>query len=29
MLETARKHVGDDVFTPMNFEQVELKDFLR
>lgn len=29
MLETARKHVGDDVFKPMKFEEVKLKDFLR
>ena len=29
MLETARKHVGDDVFIPMNFEDADLKAFLR
>ena len=29
MLETAREYVGDDVFVPMNFEDVDLRAFLR
>ena len=29
MLETAREHVGDDVFIPMNFDDVDLRAFLR
>ncbi|MDE0622185.1 MAG: hypothetical protein OXH83_10975 [Bryobacterales bacterium] len=29
MLKTAREYVGDDVFSPMEFEKVELEDFLR
>ena len=29
MLETAREYVGDNVFIPMNFEDVDLRAFLR
>lgn len=29
MLAKARDHVGDDVFVPMNFEDVDLRAFLR
>jgi len=29
MLETARDYVGDDLFVPMNFEDVDLRAFLR
>ncbi|MDE0265318.1 MAG: hypothetical protein OXJ37_23155 [Bryobacterales bacterium] len=29
MLETAREYVGDDVFKPKNFEDVDLRTFLR
>lgn len=29
MLETAREYVGDNVFVPMNFEDVDLRAFLR
>ena len=29
MLETAREHVGSNVFVPMKFEDVDLKAFLR
>lgn len=29
MLETARKYVGDELFTPYNFEEVDLEIFLR
>ena len=29
MLETAREYVGDGVFVPMNFEDVDLRAFLR